>query len=270
MSEPTSPEETPTQASPSEAPPAEASPTEAMPVEPEPAKDAGASPSGAGRSGWSTGRVLVVGILVLVLGAGAGFLVGRSTADSGPPTLAAAVDETAKGDLPAGDLSLDQLLGAASDRLGADRGGLLGGLLGGSGKGGDTSGVLGQILEQLGNRFGNGGTTTPGTPGTSEPFLGVALEATPSGQSGGKVAQVAARSPAADAGVRVGDVVTAVDGTTVADPAAVATAVRARQPGDQITLTITRDGASTDVKVRLGNADSSSSTPTTPPTTRTT
>jgi membrane-associated protease RseP (regulator of RpoE activity) len=275
VSEPTSPEDAPTEASPAEVAPVESpteavAPTEAVPVDPEPAADAGASASESPSHGWSTGRVLVVGILVLVLGAGAGFLVGRSTADTGPATLAAAVDETAKGDLPAGDLSLDQLLGAASDRLGADSGGLLGGLPGGSGKGGDTSGVLGQILEQLGNRFGNGGTTTPATPDTSEPFLGVALEAVSRGQSGAKVAQVAAGSPAADAGVRVGDVVTAVDGKTVADPAAVATAVRAQQPGDQLTLTLTRDGASTDVKVRLGNADSSSSTPTTPPTTRTT
>ena len=275
MSEPPSPEETPTQASPAEAspdePPTEAvAPTEAMPVDREPPTDAGASPPQPTAGGWGTGRVLVVGILVLVLGAGAGFLIGRSTADSGPTTLAAAVDETAKGDLPAGDLSLDKILGAASGRIGADSGGLLGGLLGGGGKGGDTSAVLGQILEQLGNRFGKGGTTTPATPDTSKPFLGVALEAAPSGQSGAKVVQVAAGSPAADAGVRVGDVVTAVDGTTAADPAAVATAVRAQQPGDQITLTMTRDGASTDVKVRLGNADSSTSTPTTPPTTRTT
>ena len=124
-----------------------------------------------------------------------------------------------------------------------------------------------QILDQLGKQLGRGDSTSPSSPDTAPPFLGVALDAAPSGQTGAKVAQVTAGSPAADAGVRVGDVVTAVDGASVADPAAVATAVRAHQPGDQITLAVTRDGASTDVKVRLGSADSSS---TTPPTTRTT
>jgi PDZ domain len=269
------PEDTPTEATPAEATPAEppteaaatpegVEPTAAMPV-----ATAAADPpatAGAGRSGWDTGRVLAVSILVLVLGGGAGFLIGRTTADSGPTSLAAAVDETAKGDLPAGDFSLDQLLGSARDRLGADGGGLLGGLLGGSGKGGDASGVLGRILDQLGNRLG--GSSTPSAPDTA-PFLGVALEGAPSGASGATIAQVTTGSPAADAGVRVGDVVTAVDGTAVADPAAVATAVRAHQPGDQITLAVTRDSASVEVKVRLGNADSSS-TPSTPPTTRTT
>ena len=294
VSEPTSPEATPPEATPPEETPTEASPASPSPAAATPgeapteaaapseapsateamAAQVGAAPSGSGPSGWSGGRVLVIGILVLVLGAGAGFLIGRSTADSGPTTLAAAVDETAKGDLPAGDLSLEQLLGAASDRLGGDAGGLLGGLLGGNGKGGgkggDAGGVLGRILEQLGNRLGNGGTNEPSTPTTDKPFLGVALAAAPSGQTGATVSSVSAGSPAADAGMRVGDVITAVDGKAVADPAAAATAVRAQSAGDQITITLTRDGASTDVKVRLGNTASSSTIPTPPPTTRTT
>lgn len=290
MSEPESPtpEEAPTEATPAavapladvpaEAPTAAApvAPTAAMPVEPAPG-----TPDGGGGSRqpfWDTGRVIVVGILVLVLGGGAGFLIGRSTADSGPTTLAAAVDQTAKGDLPTGDLSLDQILGAARGKLGKNGGDLLGGLLGGGssgGKGGDANGVLGQILEQLGNQLGGNlgggsGSATPTTPDSGAPVLGVALEAAATGQTGAKVGQVAAGGPAADAGVRAGDVITAVDGKTVADPAAVATAIRAHAAGDQITLTLTRDGASTDVKVRLGNASSTTTAPTTPPTTRTT
>ncbi len=275
------PEDTSTEATPASvtAPPvADEAPTEAAPADapggPEPTQtlakapvpgssEAGAAPSA--RPGWSRGRALVVGILVLALGAGAGFLLGRSTADSGPTTLAAAIDQTAKGDLPAGDLSLDQLLGAVGRRLGADGGGLSG-VLGGNGQGGGSA--LGQILDQLGKRLGDrlgGGSTAP----DSTAFLGVATEAAPSGQSGARVAKIAAGSPAADAGLRVGDVVTAVDGDAVADPAALVSAVRARQPGDQVTLAVTRDGVSIDVKVRLGNSGSSTS-PTTPPTTRTT
>ena len=269
MPESPNPEETPTEATPVETSPVEMTPVETPTEAVVPSSTEVPAPE-APRHGWDTGRVLVVGILVLVLGAGAGFLIGRSTADSGPATLAAAVDETAQGDLPAGDLSLDQILGAASEGLGKDSGDLLGGLLGGSGTRGDTSGVVGQILEQLGKQFGKDGTAQPSTPDAASPFLGVALEAAPSGQSGATIAEVTAGSPAADAGIRVGDVVTAVDGKAVTDAKTVATAVRAHQPGDQITLTLTRDGASTDVKVRLGNRDSSSTTPTTPPTTRTT
>lgn len=226
------------------------------------------APGTAARPGWSGGRVLVIGILVLVLGAGAGFLLGRSTADSGPTTLAAAVDQTVKGDLPAGDLSLDQLLQAAGQRLGSGDGGL-GGLLGGDGQGG-ANGVLGQILDQLGKRLGDRLGDRPTAPDRSTAFLGIATEAAPNGQSGARVARVATDSPAADAGLQVGDVVTAVDGAAVADPAALVRAVRSHQPGDRITVTLARGGASTDVKVRLGNSGSSTTAPTTPPTTRTT
>ncbi len=195
------------------------------------------APGTGARPGWSGGRVLVIGILVLVLGAGTGFLLGRSTADSGPTTLAAAVDQTVKGDLPAGDLSLDQLLQAAGERLGSGGGGL-GGLLGGDGQGGG-NGVLGQILDQLGKRLGDRLGGGPTAPDRSTAFLGIATEAAPSGQSGARVARVAADSPAADAGLQVGDVVTAVDGAAVADPAALVSAVRSHQPGDQITVTLT-------------------------------
>ncbi len=283
--EPRASEEVPTEATPVEPPtiadaPGDASPaseavapTAALPAAPE--DDGGHRRDD--RPFWDAGRVLVVAILVLVLGGGAGFLIGRSTADSGPTTLAAAVDETAKGDLPAGDLSLDQILGAARDQLGKGGGDLLGGLLGGSGSGGKGSsgtggGVLGQILEQLGNQLGGnlGGGSGSTTPDSGAPVLGVALEAAAGGQAGAKVAQVTAGGPAADAGVRAGDVITAVDGKAVADAAAVGSAIRAHQAGDQITLTLVRDGASTDVKVRLGNASAATTAPTTPPTTRTT
>jgi PDZ domain len=263
-------DEAPTEAAPGD--PKGSAPTEALAPSPEPESRASSpappTPGAPAGQGGSRGRALVVGILVLVLGAGAGFLLGRSTADSGPTTLAAAVDETVTGDLPTGDLSLDQLLGAARQQLGSGEGGL-GGLLGGNGRdAGD--GVLGQILDQLGERLGNrfgGGSTTP--DGASA-FLGVATGAAPSGQAGARVDRVAPDGPAADAGLRVGDVVTAVDGAAVADPAALVRAVSSRQPGDQITLTLTRDGASTDVKVRLGNTDASKGAPATTPTTRTT
>ncbi|HEX9505944.1 MAG TPA: PDZ domain-containing protein [Acidimicrobiia bacterium] len=237
---------------------------------------------------WSTGRVAAIVVLVLLLGAGAGFLVGRSTADSGPDSLAAAVKETANGDLPRGDLSPSDILGALGQGSGSgsgnsrDLGGLLGGLLGGSGKSGkngkngsrgDASGLLQQLLDRLQQQLGDSGGSGSGsgpesTPSAGTAFLGIAAEAAPSGQSGVRVASVADSSPAADAGLKTGDVVTAVDGTKVSTPVELVAAVRSHQPGDQITVTYTRDGQSTDVKVRLADSRSATMSPTAPPTTR--
>ena len=64
--------------------------------------------------------------------------------------------------------------------------------------------------------------------------------------------------------------ITAVDGTAVTNPAALVTAIHAHQPGDQVTITYTRDGKSADVKVQLGKSATATTQPatsTTPPTT---
>ena len=61
---------------------------------------------------WSMKQGVLIGLLVLVLGLGGGFAIGRATSDSGPSTLADAVHDTANGDLPLGNTngSLSQLL----------------------------------------------------------------------------------------------------------------------------------------------------------------
>ena len=73
-------------------------------------------------------------------------------------------------------------------------------------------------------------------------------------------------SPAADAGLKAGDVITAVDGTSVNSAAALSTAIRSHQPGDSVKITYTRGGTSADVQVRLGNrATANTTVPTAPP-----
>jgi hypothetical protein len=57
---------------------------------------------GNGRSPWRDR--LVAGVLCLVVGAAGGFFVGRSTASSGPATLAEAFQLAQEGKLPRGDL----------------------------------------------------------------------------------------------------------------------------------------------------------------------
>ncbi len=68
------------------------------------------------------------------------------------------------------------------------------------------------------------------------------------------VAQVAPDSPAAKAGMKERDLITAVEGVRVRSPRSVAEAVAAHKPGDSLTVTVTRmpDGKSTDLAVTLG------------------
>jgi S1-C subfamily serine protease len=72
--------------------------------------------------------------------------------------------------------------------------------------------------------------------------------------AGAWVRSVAAASPAAAAGLQAGDVISAIDGQAVDDPQALVDAITARQPGDTITLTVTRMGATEplEIEVTLG------------------
>jgi putative serine protease PepD len=83
----------------------------------------------------------------------------------------------------------------------------------------------------------------------SHAYLGVQLS---DGNGGAQVGQVVAGAPAADAGIRSGDVVTAIDGKTVNGADALVTAVDAKKPGDTVTLKVRRGGSTSDMKVKLG------------------
>jgi putative serine protease PepD len=82
-------------------------------------------------------------------------------------------------------------------------------------------------------------------------YLGVQL--TDAGSGGGAtVAQTVSSGPGADAGLRSGDVVTAIDGKTVGSSDALVAAVDSHKPADQITLTVKRGGDTSQIKVKLG------------------
>jgi putative serine protease PepD len=89
-------------------------------------------------------------------------------------------------------------------------------------------------------------------------YLGVGV-ARASGTGGARVVQVVSGSPADDAGLEVGDVITAVDGTSVADGAALATAIQGHSPGDEVTITYDRKGTSATAKVVLAERSQSGS-----------
>jgi S1-C subfamily serine protease len=75
--------------------------------------------------------------------------------------------------------------------------------------------------------------------------------------SGALVSQVAPSGPAANAGIQQGDVITAVNGTTITDAQDLLTILAQKKPGDTIVLKIDRNGTTLTVQVRLGELPAS-------------
>lgn len=80
-------------------------------------------------------------------------------------------------------------------------------------------------------------------------YLGVQLT---NASGGAGVAQVVGGGPGADAGLRTGDVVSAIDGKAIGSPDALVSAVDSHKPGDRVTLTVKRGGGTSQIKVKLG------------------
>jgi putative serine protease PepD len=91
--------------------------------------------------------------------------------------------------------------------------------------------------------------------GTSQtPVIGVQLDMGFEGP-GGAVAQVTSGSPADAAGLQEGDVITKVDGNLISDSTALIVSIRANAPGDEIELTVLRNGDTLAVALTLEAAD---------------
>ena len=86
-------------------------------------------------------------------------------------------------------------------------------------------------------------------------YLGVSLQAATDG-SGAQIGSVTDGSPAAKAGLQAGDVVTALDDETIDTADDLSAAVTAKNPGDEVTVTYTRDGTSHTAQVTLGTRPS--------------
>jgi putative serine protease PepD len=81
------------------------------------------------------------------------------------------------------------------------------------------------------------------------PYLGVSIE---DADGGARIGEVRPGSPAADAGLRVGDVVVSAGGSAVESADDLRHAVESREPGDSLELTVNRDDETTKVTVELG------------------
>jgi len=79
-------------------------------------------------------------------------------------------------------------------------------------------------------------------------YLGVQLTQTADGPT---IGAVIAGSPAENAGLQRGDVIKAIDGTSMSDVQAVRNALTGKNPGDKVTVSITRNGNAQDLTVTL-------------------
>lgn len=74
-----------------------------------------------------------------------------------------------------------------------------------------------------------------------------------SADAGAYVTGVYANTGAAEAGLQQGDIITAFDGTAVESASDLMLDVRLKNPGDEITLTVNRNGEELELKVTLGS-----------------
>jgi membrane-associated protease RseP (regulator of RpoE activity) len=123
---------------------------------------------------------------------------------------------------------------------------------GGSSSRGNSGNSNGNSANGNSNGSSNGGSSGSTTTGNGG-FLGVAIE---DADNGAQVTTVQTGSAAATAGLKSGDVITAVDGTTVDSASALAGIVQQHSSGDTITITYTRNGQSATAKVTLGSRSS--------------
>lgn len=93
-----------------------------------------------------------------------------------------------------------------------------------------------------------------GSTNSNRGFLGVSVTDADSG--GASVDSVQSGSPADQAGIQQGDVITAVDGKQVADANTLVSILSSDTPGTTVTVTVSRDGGSKQFKVKLGSANS--------------
>jgi putative serine protease PepD len=90
-------------------------------------------------------------------------------------------------------------------------------------------------------------------------YLGIATSPASGTATGALVGAITAGGPAASAGLKAGDVVTAIDGHAVKGTSDLVADLAARKPGDTITLTVERGRQTRQVKTTLGTQPAKSS-----------
>jgi S1-C subfamily serine protease len=84
-------------------------------------------------------------------------------------------------------------------------------------------------------------------------YLGIEGGDAATGEAGALIAGVQPGSPADEAGLRAGDLATAIDGDSVTSFGDLGVIIRRRDPGDEVTLTVQRGNDEREVTVTLGS-----------------
>jgi serine protease Do len=90
------------------------------------------------------------------------------------------------------------------------------------------------------------------TGGGRKALLGVVTE---KAAGGVEIMEVSKNSGAEKAGLKPGDIITAIDDTNIETPAQLSEAIGKKQPGDEITVNYLREGKANTAKVTLGKMD---------------
>jgi putative serine protease PepD len=86
----------------------------------------------------------------------------------------------------------------------------------------------------------------------SHAYLGVSTSTVSSSTTGALVGSVSSGGPAADAGLRAGDVITKLGSTTIKGSNDLVAAISTHKPGDHVTVTVRRGSSTTNLTLTLG------------------
>lgn len=147
----------------------------------------------------------------------------------------------------------------------------------------DANGAVLGLNDQIQTNSGSNAGVGFATPGNTDvqvantiiagkkvqhPYVGVCLQNAPAGGAeiatssgnGCSTGPVVAGSPAAKAGLKPGDVITAVNGTSVSSADSFITVISGYKPGQTVTMTIKRGGQTQQIHVTLGDRPASAPT----------
>jgi putative serine protease PepD len=91
------------------------------------------------------------------------------------------------------------------------------------------------------------------TGDSQTPIIGVILSKAYTGE-GAEISEITAGGPAQKAGFRVGDVITELNGRQIADSTELIIAIRSYVPGEQIEITVSRNGQTSTIALTLGSS----------------
>ena len=108
----------------------------------------------------------------------------------------------------------------------------------------------GGVVYAASGALAGGADQRPLAASGSRPWLGIRLSSSPFG--GALVVAVVPGSPAAEAGIEPGDVITDIDTEPVAAPATLISAIAGMQPGDRVDIHVQRGATGYTAHVALG------------------